>query len=82
MTRTYRRVELLPNGFVRIEHSAGIVRLYERTDGGVALRSGNGRVQGDDVIAAAELLDVPAVYVEVVWCQQNVSFERSTGLGP
>jgi hypothetical protein len=36
------RAELLPNGFCRVRHYSGLVRLYEVRLGGVSIRSGNG----------------------------------------
>ena len=37
------RVEMLPNGFVRVDSSSGLVHLWECVDGQVQRRSGNGR---------------------------------------
>lgn len=60
MTKTYRRAELLPNGFVRVDCTSGLVRMYElRPLGGVHLRSGNGCPQDDELAAVRDLLVTP-----------------------
>ena len=44
------RVELLPNGYVRVEHRPSrLVRLWEVTPTGLRIRVGNGRPSTDEL---------------------------------
>lgn len=56
-----RLIELLPNGFVRVDCRSGLVRLWQRDDSdsrGVSLRSGQGRVSQAEVDAVTRLVGV------------------------
>jgi hypothetical protein len=54
--QSYRRAEMLPNGFVRVECTSGLVRLYERGLGDIPVRrSGQGIVRRDEISAVKAL---------------------------
>ena len=62
MSKSYRRAELLGNGFVRVECTSGLVRMRERNPNalaGVSIRSGQGQALPDEVMAVQCFL-IPA----------------------